>query len=353
MLARSRGASTGPPSAGFCTGRRLRGGSWLPDIVAPVRILAFGTYDVRSHPRVAVLIQGLRDNGHQVVELNRPLGLDTAQRIAMVRQPWRLPVLAVRLLRCWAALAGLGLRERRHRPDAVLVGYLGHFDVHLARLLFRRTPIVLDHLVSAAGTVADRGLAGNDGPKTRLMRAIDAAALSAADVVVLDTEERRGSLPREAREKVAVCPVGASDAWFDAGSAALLRAPRPRLKVAFVGLYTPLHGTPVIAEAIALLADDDRVEFTMVGIGQERAAAERIAAPNPRVTWVDWVASEDLPTLVADHDISLGIVGTTPKALEVVPTKVFQGAAAATVVLTSDTAPQRAALTDAGVLVPP
>ena len=58
---------------------------------ARVRVLAFGTYDVRSHPRVGVLIEGLRASGDDVVEVNVPLGLDTAARVAMLRQPWRLP----------------------------------------------------------------------------------------------------------------------------------------------------------------------------------------------------------------------------------------------------------------------
>jgi glycosyltransferase involved in cell wall biosynthesis len=150
-----------------------------------------------------------------------------------------------------------------------------------------------------------------------------------------------------------VCPVGATDEWFDAGSAALQREPGPRLRLIFVGLYTPLHGTPALAEALGRLADDDRVEITMVGDGQDRAAAERLAADNAHVTWLDWVSSAELPGLVSGHDVTLGIFGTTSKALEVVPTKVYQGAAAATAVVTSDTAPQRDALGDAAVLVPP
>jgi glycosyltransferase involved in cell wall biosynthesis len=51
--------------------------------------------------------------------------------------------------------------------------------------------------------------------------------------------------------------------------------------------------------------------------------------------------------------VNLGIFGTTAKALNVVPTKVFQGAAAGCAVVTSDTPPQRAALGDAAVYVPP
>src|SRR5690606_2312612 len=45
--------------------------------------------------------------------------------------------------------------------------------------------------------------------------------------------------------------------------------------------------------------------------------------------------------------------GTTPKAQRVVPTKVYQGLAAGNVVVTSDTEPQRRALGDSALYVPP
>lgn len=285
--------------------------------------------------------------------MNVPLGIDTAARVAMLRQPWRLPLLAWRLLRCWAVLAVRGRSvSARWRPQVVLVGYLGHFDVHLARRLFCDLPIVLDHLVSAAATARDRRLTGVAGPKVKLLRNIDDRALAAADVVVVDTREHRDTLPSAERTKAVVCPVGATADWFAASVSAHEWPGAVRLRVVFVGLFTPLHGTLVVAEALALLADEPRVEVTMVGTGQEHAEARRIAEPNPRVTWVDWVPSEDLPGYVAGFDVSLGIFAATPKALRVVPTKVFQGAAAGTVVVTSDTDPQRAAVGDFAVLVP-
>ena len=60
---------------------------------------------------------------------------------------------------------------------------------------------------------------------------------------------------------------------------------------------------------------------------------------------------DELPGLVAGHDVCLGLFGTTPKAGRVVPNKVFQGAAAGCAVVTADTPPQRAALGDAAVYV--
>jgi glycosyltransferase involved in cell wall biosynthesis len=325
-----------------------------PGYPAPVRWLAMGTYDVDRHPRVGVLLEGLTAWGDEVAEADEPLPLDTAGRVRMLQQPWRLPLLAAQLARCWWLVARRARREARGgRPDAVLVGYLGHFDVHLARLLFPRTPIVLDHLVSAAGTAADRGLSRGARVRHRLLRVIDAAALARADVVVVDTAEHLAALPEAARGRALVVPVGAARAWFEAGRAE--REPRSGdvpLRVVFAGLFTPLQGTPVIGAALAGLAGEP-VQVTMIGSGQDAAECRRLAAPNTAVTWREWVPADELPDVVAGHDVSLGIFGTTPKALAVVPTKVYQGAAAGCAVVTSDTPPQRAALDGAAVLVAP
>jgi glycosyltransferase involved in cell wall biosynthesis len=306
---------------------------------------------------VAVLIEGLRASGDEVVEINEPLRLDTAARVAMVRQPWRVLVLLAKLGRCWSLLVGKARRYRRvaEEPDAVLVGYLGHFDVRLARRLFPKTPVVLDHLVSAARTAHDRGLAGSSGYKCGLLRAIDDGAIRRADVVVVDTHESRAALPPHALDKAAVVPVGATSEWFAQGRARFARSGNVDgpLRVVFVGIFTPLHGTGTLGTALAALAEDDRLTITMVGSGQDYEKCRAAAASNRRVTWIDWVPGGDLPALVGAHDVSLGIFGTSEKARTVVPTKVFQGAAAATAIVTSDTPPQRAALADAALFVSP
>lgn len=320
-----------------------------------MRVLMFGTYDTRLHPRIGTVAEGLRERGADVDECNAPLGLDTAARVRLLAEPWRLPAMAARLASRWATLARRA-RRWRARPgpgaDAVVVGYLGHFDVHLARLLFPRTPVVLDHLVSASGTGRDRGLDG--GPRKALLRWIDAAALRAADIVVVDTEEHRQTLPGRYRDRAVVVPVGAPAAWFRdqaplAPRAALEEGP---LRVVFFGLYTPLQGTPVIGEALALIGGAD-IDVTMIGAGQDYAATRAAAAGNDRVRWLDWVPGGDLPALVAGHHVCLGIFGTGDKARRVVPNKVFQGAAAGCAIVTSDTPPQRRALGDNAILVPP
>jgi glycosyltransferase involved in cell wall biosynthesis len=316
-----------------------------------MRALLFGTYDTSVHPRIATIAEGLRAQDIEVAECNVPLGLATADRVAILAHPWRVPLLLARLASRWLTLA------RRARklpaPDVVLVGYLGHFDVHLARLLFRRVPVVLDHLIGASDTARDRRLGG--GIRQVLLKGIDAGALRAADVVVVDTDEHLAALPARHRDRAMVIPVGAPQAWYQAGQGRPTRSPDREagpLRVVFYGLYTPLQGAPVIGAALGQVAGAP-IEVTMVGDGQDKAATVAAAAGNDAVRWLDWVASADLPALVASHDVCLGIFGTGEKALRVVPNKVFQGAAAGCAIVTSDTAPQRRALGSAAILVPP
>lgn len=109
----------------------------------------------------------------------------------------------------------------------------------------------------------------------------------------------------------------------------------------------------MIGQALSLLADHPEITVTMIGKGQEVEATRQAAAGDLAVTWLDWVPSAQLPALVAAHDVCLGIFGITPKALRVVPNKVYQGAAAGCVVLTSDTPPQRRMLGESALYIPP
>lgn len=311
-----------------------------------MRAMIFGTYETAMHPRIATIAEGLAARGFEVTECNIPLGLSTADRVDMLAKPWKAAALVARLISRWTALAR---RARRlPAPDVVVVGYLGHFDVRLARRLFRRVPVVLDHLVGASDTAKDRRLDG--GPRQLVLRMIDSGALRSADVIVVDTEEHRQALPPEHQPRAVVVPVGAPAVWNDAAAAS--ESPGGPLRVVFYGLYTPLQGAPVIGAALGKLAGSP-VEVTMIGGGQDAAETRKAAAGNQSVRWLDWVPAAELPGVVASHDVCLGIFGTGEKALRVVPNKVFQGAAAGCAVVTSDTAPQRRMLGDAAVLVPP
>jgi glycosyltransferase involved in cell wall biosynthesis len=326
---------------------------WLLTLELVVRILAFGTYDVSRHPRIGIVIEGLRASGDEVVEVNEPLGFDTSERVDMLARPWTALRLAVRIAATWWTLAGRARRAARSGPfDAVVIGYMGHFDVVLARVLFPRTRLVLDQLIFAADTARDRGLGG--APKLRLLDGIDRLAMRCANVVMVDTEESLELVSSPRRSAAVVVPVGAPRSWFEAGAEeAADKCPTAKTRVVFFGLFTPLQGAPTIGGALAALSPSDRIQATVIGHGQDLGKAVEAAEEADWVTWIDWVDPDVLPKMVAQHEVCLGIFGTTPKALRVVPNKVYQGAAAGCAVVTSDTPAQRRILGPAGVYVTP
>ena len=252
-----------------------------------MRVIFLGTYDARQHPRVRVVREGLIARGHDVVECNVPLDLPTAARVRMLRRPWLAPALAARLVRRWRLLAA---RARGLFPvDAVLVPYMGHFDVHFARRVARGAPIVLDHFLSARDTALDRGVSWP--ALLAVLERLDRAATRAADVVFVDTEGQLDLLTPDARARAVVVPIGAPDDWFSEPR----RSGESRLHVVFHGLYTPLQGAPVIGEAIAALAAaGEAIQFTMVGHGQEAARTRALAGDTPGVTWLEWVEPEEM-----------------------------------------------------------
>src|SRR6478735_5676376 len=250
------------------------------------RIVVFGTYQAEDHPRVRVLAEGLAAHGYDILEINEPLDLSTDDRVRLLRQPWRLPLLFAHVVRCWWRLWRRG-RAISDGVDAVLVGYLGHFDVHLARRVFPGVPVLLDHLIFAAGTAADRGL--SPGVRTRVLARLDISALEAADVIVVDTEEHAERVPVHLAHRVVICRVGADRSWF----AARRQHPGPPdgevLRVIFFGVFTPLQGTPVIAEALAELEDRTDLHVIMVGHGQDYDACRDMVPDSAPVTWQSWV----------------------------------------------------------------
>ena len=310
-------------------------------------MVLFGSYDEVLHPRVAVLREGLTEAGCQVCTVNEPLGASTADKVAAAGSLTAAVRFVGRVLRSWWRLQRRG--RRVPAPDVVLVGYLGHLDVHLARLLWPRSVIMLDHMVGLADTVRSRGL--DRGITRWLLDRVDRAALARADVVVVDTEEQLRHLPPSAQPRAVVAPVGAARSWHGHPRP----SPPPPLRICFVGLFTPLHGTPVIARALATVFERDvDVVVSMVGSGQDLDATRSAAgAAASRIDWIDWVDSDELASFVASHHVSLGIFGTTDNAQRVAPTKVYQGIAAGQTVVTSDTAPQRRAFGDTAIYVPP
>jgi glycosyltransferase involved in cell wall biosynthesis/SAM-dependent methyltransferase len=349
------GATAG--TAGRTSWPRLPSSMPTPDrspaggVDSPLRVSLFGTYDRIAHPRIAILEAALRRAGAEVSEVHVPAWQGgTEEKLRAATNPLR-PLALLRLAGAWVRLA-----RRFHQvgpQDVVLVGYFGHLDVHLARLLAGRRRVVLDMFLSVYDTVVlDRGSVAPGSLRARLCRLLDRRAVRASRLALLDTQaqvefcNRVLGIPEAV---LAAVPVGAEPERFPD------RAPPEGgpLRVLFYGSFIPLHGTGTLAAAIRLL-EDTPIELTVVGRGQERAAFDRQIAGAANVTVLDWVDYDRLGELVADHHVVVGILGTSEKASRVVPNKVYQAACAGRAIVTANTPAIREAFADGELaLVPP
>jgi len=303
-----------------------------------VRVVYFGTYE-RDYPRNAQVISCLRGAGVEVVERH-------ASVWERRRHKWSLGFGSA--LKVGLAEAGLVLRGRRERFDAMIVGYPGHFDMPVARRIARGRPLVFNPLVSLSETlVDDRGRFARGSPAASVLRQIDRIALRRADLVVADTAQNArflAELGEIRHDRVEVCLVGAEERLFRPGW-----QPREQFQVLFVGKLIPLHGLETILEAARLALE---IPFRIVGSGQLEALLDERPA---NVEWVEWVEYEALPEELQRAGCALGVFGTSEKAGRVIPNKAFQALACGTPLVTADTPAARELLRDgeSALLVPP
>lgn len=296
----------------------------------------FGTYDTHR-PRFRVLKAGLQAAGVEVHECHREVWGGVIDR-SHLRSP---RAYAVPMARWCAALPHLVSRYRRMPPhQVVVVPYVGHADVMVARLLARKAVVVFDPFVTFTETIVeDRKLVRPGGLVASLMRHADRLALRSAHCVLLDTEAHgrlMESLLRTPLPKSFVLPVGAEPQVFPFAPLPRGRSP---VTVLFYGSMIPLHGVDTIVSAAGLLRSHRGIRFVIVGRGQEYPKARALAARvgvDDLIQWEDPVPYHVLPSRIAEADICLGIFGKTPKAMAVVPNKVYQALAVGRPVITAD-----------------
>jgi glycosyltransferase involved in cell wall biosynthesis len=312
-------------------------------------ICYWGTYD-REYPRNRILREGLRAAGAVVREIHHPLWRGPADKMRRARSGLARPLLAIRWGWAWLVLTVRFLRSPR--PDVLLVGYTGHFDVFPARVLarIRRVPLVFDAFLSLYDSlVLDRGAIPERGWQARALAWVDRTACRLADRVLLDTQahveffRETFDLPAE---KFWVLPIGADDAVFRPAP------PASNGRVTTVlhfGRYIPLHGLETVVRAARILEQSgEACRFLLVGDGEERPRIESLVRElgSRSVEFRDPLPPEALAETIRTAQICLGIFGRTGKAARVVPNKVYEAMAMAKPIITGDSPAARAFLHD-------
>ncbi len=316
-----------------------------------MRVCFFGTYTMEEgYPVNRTVFQGLRAAGIEVVECRADLWKAPRQRWS--GKGWFFsPLFWTRGLIQYIKLIFKFFRMGPY--DVILVGYLGHQDVFLARMLrvFRRKPVAFVAFNSLYETlVEDRAIFKAGGWMSRGLRWLDRTACRLSDLVILDTREHIRYFTRELavpEDKFLRIFVGPS-----------VQAPRPaspprpqdppRFRVLFVGTYIPLHGIDTILQTAQRLQGEPDLEFILIGNGQLYSDLREWAdnAEIQRLKFIHrWVPQSEVMEWFAGADISLGIFGKSAKAARVIPCKVFDALAMGKPIITADTPAARELLT--------
>ena len=313
-------------------------------VKAPLRVCYFGTYR-QNYGRNQIMIAGLRAQGATVYECHATLWQGIEDRVQQVRGGFFSPRFWGRLLRTYWRL----LRRHRNTPeyDAMIIGYPGPFDAFLGRLLSwrRRRPMLLDHYMSLYLIALERGLVSPASPKGRLLRFVEGLGLRLPDGLISDTAEyvdyhcrTYGLQP----ERFALVPAGADERLYYPRSD--LQPPQDCLRVTYYGTFIPNHGVPAMVAAAALLKEQRQIYFDFYGEGPDLQAARAVAAAQSlaNVRFHGWVAKEELPGIMAQSHVCLGVFGVTLQSTMTVQNKIWEAAAMARAIVTGDSPTMRA-----------
>lgn len=325
-------------AAGVAVARMRR--SRRTDRQRPTRV-AFVRVDDPGYPRNARLRRYCADLGCEVAVLVRS------------HHPWRAR-------RLFADVATILFRLRGY--DVVVVAEFSlRFAPLIAFVAHRAGAVcVVDCFVRKEEIVI--GDHGHARPRSLLgafARLEDRWSARAGDVLLTDTHIRAEMLRAETggRKPVLALPVGAPpwarpngshepDSDEDAagrvgatvaGDRNAVEAHCPSggsLRVLFYGSFLPLHGVPIIVEAVALAGP--RVRLTLVGDARRDTTRALVAAAGieDRCVFVPSMPEPELAGVIAAHDVVLGVFGTSAKANSVIANKVWQGLAAGRLVIT-------------------
>jgi glycosyltransferase involved in cell wall biosynthesis len=232
----------------------------------------------------------------------------------------------------------------------ILVGFPGQADVGVARMATLNTscPVVLDAFVSLYETnVEDRRTTSSRSVAAFRYRMEDALSCRLAHRVLLDTDAHSQYFA----DHIGVPKSKLRRVWLGADDEVMrpqVNTPTGPFRAFFYGNFIPLHGLEHVVRAARLLEQaGEAVDFTVVGTGQTYAATIALCAELgvSSIRFLGPRRYEELPVLMAESHLCLGIFGTSGKAARVIPNKVFDALAVGCPVLTADTPAIREALT--------
>ncbi len=189
-------------------------------------------------------------------------------------------------------------------------------------------PLVFDPLISAYDKqVFEREKFLLNSRKAKRLLRWESSLLQRADLVLADTWEHARFFSAKlgvAAEHVAVVPVGAEENLFIPED--FVRPAGKQATVLFYGSFLSLQGPQVIVAAARQYVGPPLV-WKLVGDGPLLAECRRLATGLTNVEFAPWVPYAELPEVIHQADLLLGVFGTSEKAGRVIANKVYQALA--------------------------
>ncbi|PJE64580.1 MAG: hypothetical protein COU90_01950 [Candidatus Ryanbacteria bacterium CG10_big_fil_rev_8_21_14_0_10_43_42] len=240
------------------------------------------------------------------------------------------------------------LKAEKKKTDVIWIGAFSHRlipFIYVLRFLvwgFVPPPIVYDSIISIYDTrVFDRGWVGRFSWRAVYYYILDWFACRVAKRLVVDTNEHARYFQKtffvRPKKLKRLFPGANRDIFYPRKITQEERD--ERFTVSFHGKLIPgMLGTEYIIEAARILKNEP-ILIKIFGKGSLYEEYEEIIKKEnlTNLKLCGYLEYKDVPHEVSKSDVLLGAFGTTPKALKVIPLKLFEGIALAKAQIIGDT----------------
>jgi len=296
-----------------------------------MKVCYFGISDP-NYSRNRVILQGLRQNGIDVVECNA--------YSVLPREP------AMSSLAYVKKYVQLMMHHAGLNYDVLIASYTGQIVMPLLKFITRE-PVVLDAYLGMYEMFIDYEPEKGNSHSAKAWYHLDRYSFRSANLILADTQQHIKYFHEQFgtdRNKFRRIFVGSDDKIFFPRLGDKLK--NDKFVVLFWGTFVPLQGVEHIIRAAKLLEDHKDIAFEIMGYGHTfsyvRGLCEQLELRNVSF-FTKWIPYEKLPNYVAKADVCLGIFGGTPKAKRVIPNKAFESLAMEKPLITGDSLAAREA----------
>ncbi len=269
------------------------------------------------------MIEGLRISGVEVIECHEKLWGGINDRVNIVSGGWKTPHFWLRVLKTYIKLIIQYNKIKDY--DIMVVGYPGHFDVYIARILtwIKRKPLVWDILMSLYLITAERNLIDKSPFIIKTIRKLEETACKLPNLLILESVQYgkwfslNYSVPMN---KFCFIPLGALESKRTSDEKSVNK--KDIFTVLYYGSFIPNHGVSIMLESAAKLKNYNDIHFEFVGEGPEKLEIQERAKELQNVTFHGFLSNEKLNEIISNSDLCLGVFGNTSQSMMTIQNKI-------------------------------